>query len=219
MSNTTRFLPAKESGWFIWLFDLYVRWLLKRRFHRVHLDSEYKPGKHQKTIYYLNHSSWWDGLVPFILNQRLFRQKARGMMEDKQLKAYPFFRRLGVFSIPADRRSSQMFASLRYALHSLQRDGSSLYIYPQGKIEPFQTRPIRFKKGLGWLARQCPDADLVPVGIYIHTMRKDKPELHISVGSAVNIGRESDTETINKILEQHLEDLLKKLVNSAADMN
>ncbi len=186
-------------------------WLLWRRFDSVSIENDYLPGDGQKTIFYLNHCSWWDGLIPFLLNQKTFRQNARGMMEDKQLHRYPFFQRLGVFSIGLSSPRSSM-RSLRYAIKSMERSNASLYIYPQGKIVPFSIDDLEFKKGIGWLAKRLPDADLVPVAIYIHTKESDKPRLEISVGAAVDVDPNQKADRINNALEKRLSELLKSLV-------
>ncbi|WP_158551499.1 lysophospholipid acyltransferase family protein [Rhodohalobacter sp. SW132] len=204
------FIPAQESAFFIQIFDWYCRWLFWRRFDSVSIHSDYKPADGAKTIYFLNHNSWWDGLIPFLLNQRCYRQNARGMMEDKQLHQYPFFRKLGVFSINLGSPRSSM-QSLRYALESMERPNASLYIYPQGKIVPFGTENIEFRKGIGWLAKKLPGTDLVPIGIYIHTKKSDRPRLEIKAGSAVNVDRNLPSEQINAVLESKLSHLLKEL--------
>jgi 1-acyl-sn-glycerol-3-phosphate acyltransferase len=211
-SESLPFIPARESQVFISLFDLYCHWLFWRRFESVGIECDYKPDKGQKTIYYLNHNSWWDGLIPFLLNQRLFGQNARGMMEDVQLHRYKFFRRIGVFSINLTSPRSSM-QSLRYAIKSMERPNAALYIYPQGKIVPFSTGPLDFRSGIGWLAKKLPNADLVPVGIYIHTKVNDKPTLEISVGDAVTISRRKPADEINHRLEEELSNLLQQMVN------
>lgn len=214
MPSPKQFIPAKESPFFIKPFDLYCRILFWRRFSSVNIDINYNPQQERKTIYYLNHNSWWDGLIPFYLNQNYFKQNARGIMEDKQLEKYSFFRRLGVFSINLeDPRSS--IRSLRYAIDSMDRSKSSLYMYPQGKIVPFSVDQLNFKKGIGWLCKQLPDVDVVPAGIHIHTMFDDKPKLDIKVGTAVKIDHSSDADEINKQLEEHLSKLLRNLVNES----
>lgn len=147
-----------------------------------------------------------------MLNQRLFRQNARGMMEDVQLHRYKFFRRIGVFSINLGSPRSSM-QSLRYAIRSMDRPDAALYIYPQGKIVPFSAEELGFRNGIGWLAKKLPEADLVPVGIYIHTKKSDKPTLEINVGQAVTISRNSPAEEINQKLEERLSELLRDMVN------
>lgn len=207
------FLPARESRLFITVFDLYCRWLFWRRFDSVRVKTEYKPADGQKTIYYLNHSSWWDGLIPFLLNEKYFHQNARGMMEDTQLNRYPFFRRMGVFSINLSSARSSM-QSLRYAIRSMDRPNAALYIYPQGRIVPFSTDGLEFKKGIGWMAKKMPQIDLVPVGIYIHTKESDKPRLEINVGSNVSVSRNKPTNDINRRLEDELSNLLQRMIKA-----
>lgn len=207
------FLPAKESALFIRIFEWYCDWLIWRRFDTVHIQSEYNPGPGQKTIYYLNHNSWWDGLIPFLINQKKFQQNARGMMEDKQLHRYPFFRRLGVFSISLSSPRASL-QSLRYAIRSMERPNASLYIYPQGKIVPFSTQKLEFRKGIGWLSKQLPEADLIPVAIHIHTRESDKPRLEIRVGHSVEIDRNLPSDNINQKLEEALIALIQELVYS-----
>lgn len=132
-------------------------------------------------------------------------------MEDVQLNRYKFFRRIGVFSINlgSPRSSTQ---SLRYAIRSMERPDAALYIYPQGKIVPFSTDSLDFRKGLGWLAKKLPDSDIVPVGIYIHTKESDKPTLEIKVGKEVPVNRKQSADGINKELENKLSELLQKMI-------
>lgn len=213
MPSSKRFIPANESSLFIKLFDIYCNILFWRRFSSVTTDFNYDPKPNRKTLYYLNHNSWWDGLIPFYLNQNYFKQNARGIMEDKQLEKYPFFKRLGVFSINLDNPRSSI-RSLRYAIESLERPKSSLYMYPQGKIVPFSVDGLNFKKGIGWLCKQLPEVDVVPVGIYIHTMYDDKPKLEISVGPSVEIDYSAEADEIKQQLEEHLSQLLLRLVDN-----
>ena len=212
--ETSEFIPAAESPWFIAVFDRYVRLLFRRRFKNIRLHQSYQPGPESKTIYYLNHTSWWDGLIPLLLNQKYFKQHARAMMEDKQMKEHSFFSKIGAFSVNLqDPRSS--VRSLRYAVKSMERKNASLFIYPEGKIVPFSVNKPQFRKGLGWLSRQCPEADVVPIGIYIHTAHSDKPELAISVGNAAEADRALSADDLNQIFELQLQSLLAELVEKS----
>jgi chlorobactene lauroyltransferase len=212
--NTTRFIPAKESRWFIAIFDFYVRNLFWRRFKNILIDQQYQPTKESRTIYFLNHTSWWDGLIPLLLNQKLFQQNARAMMEDRQMRDHPFFSKIGAFSVNLENPRSAV-QSLRYAVESMKRPNSCLFIFPEGKIVPFSTNRPNFKKGLGWLSKQCPDADIVPVGIYIQTARHDKPELYIRVGAPVQTDHTLSSESLNEIFEIQMGTFLNALQNDS----
>jgi chlorobactene lauroyltransferase len=204
------FIPASESQWFITLFGLYVRSLFWRRFHRVWVDQKYRPVAQNKTIYYLNHTSWWDGLIPLLLNRTLLRQNARAMMEDKQMVQHSFFKKIGAFSINLSNQKA-VITSLRYAVASMQRPGASLYIYPEGKIVPFSTEKPVFKKGLAWIVKRCPDADVVPVGIYFGHSSSDKPELFLKIGKPVDFDGSDEQDKLNTFFEAELGCLLKTL--------
>lgn len=209
--NENQFIEANESRLFISLFGWYVKWLFRFRFKQIWIKQDYYPESDSRTIYYLNHSSWWDGIIPLLLNRYLFNQRARAMMEDKQMLRYTFFRRIGAFSVNLDapRKSGR---SLRYAMESMKRDNSSLYIYPEGKIVPFSVKKPEFEGGLTWLARQLPEVDIVPVGIYIHTIRHDKPELHINIGQKVETnGAIESKQQLQQKLESSLQLLLGNL--------
>jgi chlorobactene lauroyltransferase len=212
--SDSSFIPAKESKWFIFIFDFYVRSLFRRRFKNIWIAQEYRPTESGKTIYYLNHTSWWDGLIPLLLNQKRFKQKARAMMEDKQMRQHTFFSKIGAFSVNLENPRSAV-KSLRYAVDSLNRPNSCLFIYPEGKIVPFTINRPSFKKGLGWISNQCPHIDVVPVGIYIHTANHDKPELFIKVGKPVKADHSLDSETLNEIFEIKMGELLISLQNNA----
>ncbi len=214
MKKNPDFIPAAESAWFIKVFDFYVRNLFWRRFHRVWYHQEYYPDAKSKTIYYLNHNSWWDGLIPLLLNQKIFRQKARAMMEDKQMQRHKFFKKIGAFSVNLEDPKG-VITSLRYAVDSMKRPNASLFIYPEGKIVPFSVNRPSFKKGLGWIVSKCPDADVVPIGVFMHTAVSDKPELFLGIGSPVLVRHDSDNNAMNHQLESELSKLLGKLQTGA----
>jgi 1-acyl-sn-glycerol-3-phosphate acyltransferase len=206
------FIPAKESPIFIKVFRLYTKFLFKRRFKKVWLKQEYEPCSECKTVYFLNHHSWWDGLIPLMLNEYRFQQQARAIMEDKQMKTYSLFQKIGAFSINRD-DPRKAISSLRYAVQSFERDQASLFIYPEGAITPVGSK-MNFEDGLGWLHDKLGDVDFVPIGIHIHTIRHDKPELHLHVGQRVRLDnelpREEKTTRFEEVLDQILADLRKK---------
>lgn len=189
------------------LFRIYTRLLFKRRFKAVWLRQEYEPGPQSRTVYYLNHHSWWDGLIPFLLNEYRFRQNARALMEDKQMRQYGLFRKIGAFSINRG-NPRKAITSLRYAVQSMQRERAGLFIYPEGKITPDGT-PMHFEGGLAWLHSKVPGADYVPVAIHMNTIRHDKPELFLRVGPEAQVPAGLTNEEATELFEQKLQKLLE----------
>lgn len=162
----------------------------------------------------MNHTSWWDGLIPLLLDRKLFHQNARAMMEDKQMRHHGFFKKIGAFSVNPENPGSAL-RSLRYAVESMKRPHSSLFIYPEGAIVPFSTEKPDFKKGLGRIVSQCPDVEVVPIGIYITTARSDKPELFLKIGEAVEFEHSKKIDKLNSFFEMKLSELLKELQTNA----
>lgn len=205
-----KFIPAKESKFIIWFFDWYTRFLVWKRFRRVIIKQEYFPKKDSRTVYYINHNYWWDGLLPLYLNRKLFKQEARALMEDKQMCQYPFFSRIGAFSINLENPRSSV-QSLRYAVESMKRKHSCLFIYPEGKLMPVSDFKPEFKEGLSWLFQKLDSVDFVPVAFYIDHSRDNKPDLHISIGESVNRYSLTDKEELTSQLEESLHRILSKL--------
>ncbi|KMU98291.1 hypothetical protein ACS72_16070, partial [Acinetobacter sp. VT 511] len=98
-------------------------------------------------IYFMNHSSWWDGLLLY----HAARQTSRGdhyvMMEEQQLQQYAFFRKLGAYSINKE-SASGIRTSLQYTSELLD-SGKRVWIFPQGEILHQEARPIQFRPGIG----------------------------------------------------------------------
>ena len=200
------FIPADESRFFIWFFDRYTRWSLKRRFKQVWVRQEYDLDANTKTVYFLNHNLWWDGLIPLYLNRNFFHQKARALMEDKQMRQYTFFSKIGAFSINLEDAKSSI-SSLRYAVKSMDRDSSSLFIYPEGTITPPSDSAPDFKDGLAWIYTKTTEIDFVPIHIYAHNMRSSKPELYLSIGKSVNHDKLLDRNILTKLFEADIQRL------------
>lgn len=135
-------------------------------------------------------------------------------MEDKQMKKYSFFSKIGAFSIELDNPRSSV-TSLRYALKSLKRNKACLFIYPEGKITPASEKLPEFKDGLSWLYKKADGVDFIPVGIYMHSFRSAKPELYISIGNSVNHDKYLNTNELTVLFEKDLHQNLAKTRGSA----
>lgn len=204
------FIPARESRFMIWFFTTFTRILMWIRFKRVHAYHRYTPNS-RSTVYFLNHNYWWDGLIPLYLNKRLFNQRARAFMEDKQMHEHRFFSKIGAFSINLESPKSTI-ASLRFAVDSLAQPNSAVYIYPEGKIVPPSECVQPFKQGLAWLAQHSSEIDFVPVAVHIDYSKQSKPELYLSVGEAINIDKTASKQELTTQFEHSLNTLLGELI-------
>lgn len=179
-------LTANKNVWFEKLFGIYNRNLLKRRFSsfRVqNLQTLKNAEKNIPLIIYANHSSWWDGLILFELLKSV-EFDLFVLMEEKQLREYKFFRRLGAFSIVRE-NPRKAVKSLNYAVELL-RDGKNktLLIFPQGEILPNDTRPLTFFNGLAFITENLKTCALLPCSIRLEFLENFKPEIYVSFGKA-----------------------------------
>jgi 1-acyl-sn-glycerol-3-phosphate acyltransferase len=213
--NETDFIEARESRLFKSVFGIYCRYLFRRRFRRIYLDSNYIPPTAGSTLYYMNHTSWWDALIPFLLNEYHYRQNARALMDIRQLRKFPFFKRLGVFSINRENPKSAVY-SLKKASDWLEREKSSIYLFPQGRISN-EFEPIVFENGIGWLAKNCGVTEIVPIAIHISHVRGDRPDLFLMTGKPLNINRKDSKEKITDHCRTVLSMMLDKLRSKAFD--
>jgi len=199
-------IPSSESTLFNRLFKPYAMWLYRRRFDAVYYKGEYRPGSLDSTVWYLNHYSWWDALTPFLLNEKLYKQNLRAIMDEVQVRKYPFFNKLGAFSV--DRSNPRKAVqSLKYAADCLTQERIGLYIFPQGSIRPEMERPIKFESGLAWLYQSCPSIDFVPVVTTMNTRYSDRPRLYIRSGTPIKKSTD-DRGRITEALNQGMEALM-----------
>ncbi|GGG20742.1 lysophospholipid acyltransferase family protein [Paenibacillus abyssi] len=177
-------IEAVKSRWFDTVFFHYNKHcLLRRHFHSIGLQGSLDPQEQQGILYVMNHSSWWDGLIAY----HLFRTCSRGdhyvMMDEKQMRQYRFFRKLGAFSI--DKSSSRgLTQSLKYAV-SLLDAGKQVWIYPQGDIQHLEKQPLVFQNGIGFLLERSPKTAVIPVTIYYTMGHYQKAEVTLAAGEPI----------------------------------
>jgi 1-acyl-sn-glycerol-3-phosphate acyltransferase len=207
-------IRAAESNWFKRVWHFYVRYyLLWRHFSILRLKGEidtpqmFASGKelrHKPVIYIANHSNWWDGLLAFDAYLPRTTYKHFVMMDEKQLRHYQFFTKLGVFSIDKTKPSAVM-ESLQYATELL-REQHAVWIFPQGDIEHLEQRPIRFFSGVAYLLQQCPEAVVVPVTLYYSFCHRQRPEASIWFGDVVaQPWQEWERKATTVYLREHLQ--------------
>jgi 1-acyl-sn-glycerol-3-phosphate acyltransferase len=182
-------VPARRNR----LGDALVYWALVRyavwsHFDRVWLKAEgpLPRAEDGPLIGYLNHPSWWDGYMAFVLNRALLRDRFEGylMMEERELRRYQFFAWCGAFSVHRqDARSAMRSVAYIGRLLAERRD-RSLWIFPQGEIAPNDRRPIAAFSGLAHIARRAGGATLWPVALRYEFRGEQRPEVFIRAGPA-----------------------------------
>lgn len=193
-------IPAAKN----WLGDeliyrLLARWSLWSFFDTVWLQSHGPLPTPQQgpLILYLNHSSWWDGYLMYVIHRVVLSGKfdAHLLMEEKQLRSYRFFTWSGAFSInrrdPDDAQRAQQYAA------QLLRHGQrprALFIFPQGKIVPADQRPLRTYAGIARIAALADNVRLCPVALRYEFLGQQWPHAFISIGPTHTLANPEEIE-------------------------
>jgi len=178
-------IPARKNRPGEALFWRLARASLRRHFATVRLrqrgELSQDPGD-VPILIVANHSSWWDGYFAWLLSRTIAPQDQYLMVEEANLRRYPFFTWAGCFSVDREhgRRSRE---SICYAAHLLkERPQRAVWIFPQGEIVPNDTRPLRCYSGIGHLAKQAGAIRYYPVAMRIEYGREQRPDAFISIG-------------------------------------
>lgn len=186
-------IDAKKSALFTKIFHYYNERLLKKSFYRIYLKqkSSLPDGP---VVFIANHSSWWDGLLAFYLTRTVIHQDCYAMMTEKGLKSYPFFRKIGGYSINRD-NPKDVIKSLAYTSSLLELQ-KGVWLFPQGKEEHLEKRPLLFQPGISHVVERTSCVTVVPVSFYYTFRHNQRPEVFVSIGEGIK--------------KEHLSSLLSK---------
>lgn len=177
-------ITARRNAGFERLFASYLRGLVRSSFETLWLreGAAFPPGGF---IAIANHTSWWDGFIPCLVQRTLAPQTPFSiMMSERELRRFPFFRLGGAFSIePAAPRDAH--ASLRYAA-TLAESGSGVWIFPQGRLTASSDACV-FQAGFVRAARWAM-VPIVPIGLRFVMRRAQRPEAFVDIGHPLDAG-------------------------------
>jgi len=210
-------IEAKHSPFWRRLLGWYFTRSLSKTFHacRVKGESHLKPWKIDKhstgapipLIVYCSHGGWWDAGLAIALTNAHFDVESYGMMEEKQLKKYRFFRNIGMFSVHRNNPRSAV-KSLQHAVSLLKNSRKVLWMFPQGELVHQEIRPIHAYSGIVNLVEMLGEAWCVPVAIRYDFLKEQQPEAWLSIGEPELYSRESFSK--KQDITEHIS---KKLTN------
>lgn len=183
-------IKAQKSAFFSKALHLYnTYWLLKRSFSSISIKGAFQK-EDTEVLILANHSSWWDGLITFYLTQTVCPYNSYAMMSEKGMKEFPFFKRIGAFSVDVEKPRA-IVETLAYA-KGLLHDQKAVWMFPQGAEQPLEKRPLEFKTGSAHLATSNKKLTIYTVTYYYTMSHEQKPRLYIEISSPVQSVQFSD---------------------------
>jgi 1-acyl-sn-glycerol-3-phosphate acyltransferase len=210
-------LEANKNLWVENAFGIYNKNLLRRRFNSLRVSGLASLTESKPSIFFANHSSWWDGLVAFQISQSI-KADSFIMMEEKQLKKLFFFRKLGAFSVVRE-NPREAVKSLNYAINLLKENRTrTLWIFPQGKILPNDARPIRFYNGISRIIGNLENCVVSPLAVRYEFLGDYKPDIFVKIGQPETFKSADVTKSkdLTEKFENDLTELLDELKHDVA---
>jgi 1-acyl-sn-glycerol-3-phosphate acyltransferase len=208
-----RLIEAYKEGWPRLAVDAMIRWKLRGGFHRVLAQGvDRLRGELDRdpsgSLFLANHSCWWDLFLVHLLNEAI-PVDGYGMMEHFNLTRFGFFRRIGAFSVDRTDPTS-VRASLEYAAGLLRRPRAGVWVFPQGRIETNDARPLTFQPGIRALIRRSGRTRIVPVAFRYDFWQDERPEALVRFGEPTWVDR-PDLPNLIPTFERRLTDELDAL--------
>lgn len=213
-------ITARKSQWFERVFAVYNKNLIARRFEGLRvagLNVLRERAHDAPLVLYANHSCWWDGLVVFQLGRECGLQQY-AMMEERQLREYPFHRKLGAFSVVRENPREAM-RSIEYAARLLSGTDRALWIFPQGKTEPNGLRPLKFYSGAARIIEKTGTVYAAPVALRYEFLDDFRPDAFAHIGDLEKLsGKELfDSRRASKNLSAALAEKLTATLDSLVE--
>jgi hypothetical protein len=178
-------IRAETKKWARIVFNPYEEFLLKRNFTNFYVTTDFPAIDTNKSLIITpNHISWWDGFFVDYAARIFLDKKFYIMMLEEQLVKYPFFSKLGAFSINPGLIKS-VSESLKYAADIIQDKNNLLVFYPQGSIEPFD-KAADLKPGLLALLNSNEDISILPTAFRIEYSSRKKPAIFFRPGKILS---------------------------------
>lgn len=134
-------------------------------------------------LFFANHHGWFDGYLMYHLVKALDRPALDWIQE---FGAFPLFAKIGGMPFPADDPAARA-KTVRQTIRQMKTEKRSLVLFPEGVLH-YPPEILPFGKSFEFVARQVPEATLVPVAIRYEHALHERPEAFLRLGSPVPHG-------------------------------
>jgi 1-acyl-sn-glycerol-3-phosphate acyltransferase len=148
-----------------------IRRSLRRGLRGVWVQGAWDTLPEAGFVLAVNHHSWWDVYLMFMVRERLNRRLS-GLMLSETLRRFPFFRQIGVI---AERE-------VREALRRLAA-GHGLVVFPEGVLNPPGALGA-LQPGAVYLAHKA-QVPIIPLAVRVVMRGAEKPEAYLVLGAPI----------------------------------
>lgn len=128
----------------------------------------------------VQHVAWWDPMLLIYLDKFHWPPaKPYVMMDESNLKRYAFFRYLGAFGVDLSSTSTRV-GSVKYIL-TQAKPGNRIVMFPQGKQQPMDYRPLVCAEGAGFIAVRK-QLKVTPIALRYEFCEDQWPDVFVSHG-------------------------------------
>jgi 1-acyl-sn-glycerol-3-phosphate acyltransferase len=210
-------IKAKHSRSADLIFRFYIYRMFRRHFNSFNLiGSDPQINDQLPLIVTPNHSTWWDGFFLYFINSHFFQRKYYIMMLEDQLLNFPFFAKLGAFSIMQD-NPKKIIETIDYSAKILSENRRSMLVmFPQGEMLPEFQRPIKAFGGIKKIIEKCEmEVNLLTLGVKVSLLKEQLPNVFYSFGKnkIVSIANIPDHNEIALELEENMSSIESSIIS------
>lgn len=181
-----KFRTAKDVPFWHMIAHYVFGKMVRARFHSLMYkgyENLEKRDKTKATIFYVNHSNWWDGIIGYTVVRRILHGRLRLMIEE--MNRFPLFQYIGCF--PINKKTAQdAMKSLKYAATTLDKPDIFFWLFAEGIIRPPHNKPKVFQTGIAYLIENATKlyggVNICPISVDYTFLRQDKPEVIVDFG-------------------------------------
>lgn len=209
-------LPPRSAWWFNQIRDRVAAGYLRKHCHAVRLSKQSSPVPTDgaPVLVVMNHPSWWDPLIAFVMSQQLPSYAHYGVIDARMLAKYRILAKAGVFGI--DLHSLRGAAEfLRSGQLILSRPQHALWVTAQGEFVDARRRPLGLRSGVGHLAARMKSGWVLPLAMEIVFWNERTPEALAMFGSAIPLPQSDNPHRMTEQIESALTETMDRLAVDA----
>ncbi len=215
-------VPPHSEWWFNFIRDRVAGGYLRKHCHALRLASSSAalPTDGAPVLVAMNHPSWWDPLIAFVLSRQLVGYKHFGVIDAAMLKKYAMLKRAGIFGIDTQSiRGATEFLEKGQAI--LEQPRHAFWVTAQGEFVDVRRRPLALRSGVGHLAARLSHGWVVPLAMEIGFWNERTPEALAKFGEPIALVRRENgkamTAKIEAALTATLDDLSRDAISRDAE--